>query len=71
MRKLPMAATGARLTVKSDPVTSCRAEATTEVTASARSSSSEARTRSVIRVRRSAEDIACVDRSEAGDGLKR
>ena len=57
MRKLPIAATGARLTVKSDPVTSCLAEAATEVTASARSSSPEARTRSVIWVRRSAEDM--------------
>ena len=57
IRKLPMAATGARLIVKSDPETSCRAEATTEVTASASSRSSEERTRSVIWVRRSAEDI--------------
>ena len=43
MRKLPMAATGARLTVKSDPDTSCLAEASTEVTASARSSETEGR----------------------------
>ena len=58
MRKLPIAATGARLTVKPSPETNCRAEATTEVTASARSrSSSEEKKRSVIWVRRSAEDI--------------
>ena len=43
MRKLPMAATGARLTVKSEPDTSCLAEASTEVTASARSSETEGR----------------------------